>query len=123
MDKEIIRKLDDMTQIQELSPRDRKNILSLLELLESEYGLTLSQRQAGMFISHLAQTFRRMNQGEAVAYMEAAAAGQLQAFGGSGIVDQMLRDFTRITGIRFPKSVEEYMKMYLSSLLSYNNLT
>ena len=96
-------------------------ILALVELLETEYGIVLGRRQAEMFISHLAETFRRMDHGETVAYMEEAAAGQLRAFGGSGTVDHMLRDFSRITGVRFPKSEEEYMKMYLSSLLSYNN--
>ena len=120
MDKEIVRRLDSMTQLQELTPRQRKNILALVELLETEYGIVLGRRQAEMFISHLAETFRRMDHGETVAYMEEAAAGQLRAFGGSGTVDHMLRDFSRITGVRFPKSEEEYMKMYLSSLLSYN---
>ena len=121
MEQEIIRRLDSMTQLQELTPKQRKNILSLLDLLENEYGITLGKRQAEMFLSHLAQTFRRMDQGLPVTSMEEAAAGQLRDFGGSGIVDQMLRDFTRITGVRFPKSEEEYMKMYLSTLLSYNS--
>ena len=49
--------------------------------------------------------------------MAAATAGQIEAFGGSGIVDQMFRDFCRITGVRFPRSEEEYLKMYLSTLL------
>ena len=53
--------------------------------------------------------------------MGASAAGQIRSFGGSGIVDQMMRDFCRITGNRFPISEEEYLKMYLSSLLSYGN--
>ena len=65
------------------------------------------------------RTFRRLDQGEPAELMAAATAGQIEAFGGSGIVDQMVKDFCRITGNRFPISEEEYLKMYLSSLLSY----
>ena len=46
MDKEIVRRLDSMTQLQELTPRQRKNILALEELLETEYGIVLGRRQA-----------------------------------------------------------------------------
>ena len=41
LDQEIIEKLDSMTQFQELTPRGRRNILSLLELLKGEYGVDL----------------------------------------------------------------------------------
>ena len=117
LDQEIIEKLDSMTQFQELTPRGRRNILSLLELLKGEYGVDLSTHQAEMFISHLSGTVRRLDQGEPAELMAAATAGQIEAFGGSGIVDQMFRDFCRITGVRFPRSEEEYLKMYLSTLL------
>jgi len=119
LDPEMIRQLDELTQTQRLSPKDRRSIIVLLDLLEGEYGVFLSSAQARMFISHLAETFRRMNRGEPVQLMHADTAGQIRDFGGSGIVDQMVQDFCRITGSRFPISEEEYLKMYLSSLLSY----
>lgn len=121
LDPEIIRKLDDLTQIQRLSPKGRRDIIALLDLLEVEYGVTLSSTQASMFISHLTETFRRLSRGEPAPLMEATTAGQIRSFGGSGIVDQMVKDFCRITGNRFPISEEEYLKMYLSSLLSYGS--
>ena len=119
LDPEIIQKLDDLTQIQKLTPKGRRDIIVLLDLLEGEYGVSLSSSQANMFISHLTETFRRMARREPVSLMQADTAGQIRSFGGSGIVDQMVKDFCRITGNRFPISEEEYLKMYLSSLLSY----
>lgn len=118
-DQDIIRKLDTLTQLQKLTPKGRKDIIALLDLLRKEYGVVLSRTQAAMFISHLTETFRRMDQGEPLELMEASAAGQIRSFGGSGIVDQMVQDFCRITDNHFPHSEEEYLKMYLSSLL-YN---
>lgn len=119
LNQEILRKLDNLTQLQKLTPRGRRAIIALLDLLEGEYGVVLSSGQASMFISHLTETFRRMDCGEPLELMEASTAGQIRSFGGSGIVDQMVKDFCRITGIRFPHSEEEYFKMYLSSLLCY----
>ena len=119
LDPEIIRRLDELTQVQKLSPKGRRDIIVLLDLLEGEYGVTLSSGQANMFIRHLTETFLRLNRGEPAPLMEATTAGQIRSFGGSGIVDQMVKDFCRITGNRFPISEEEYLKMYLSSLLSY----
>lgn len=119
LNQEILRRLDELTQLQKLTPHGRRAIIALLDLLEGEYGVVLSSGQAFMFISHLTETFRRMDQGEPLGLMEASAAGQIRSFGGSGIVDQMVKDYSRITGIRFPHSEEEYLKMYLSSLLCY----
>lgn len=116
-DQDIIRKLDNLTQLQKLSPKGRKDILALLNLLREEYGVELSANQAGMFISHLTETFRRMEQGEPLELMAASTADQIRSFGGSGIVDQMISDFCRITDNQFPHSEEEYLKMYLSTLL------
>ena len=121
LDPEIIRRLDNLTQMQRLTPKGRRDIIVLLDLLEVEYGVSLTSRQAEMFINHLSETFRRLGRGEPAELMEATTAGQIRSFGGSGIVDQMMRDFCRITGNRFPISEEEYLKMYLSSLLSYGN--
>lgn len=118
-DQDILRRLDTLTQLQKLTPKGRRSIIALLDLLQEEYGVVLSPTQAGMFISHLTETFRRMDHGEPLELMEASAAGQIRDFGGSGIVDQMVQDFCRITDTQFPHSEEEYLKMYLSSLL-YN---
>ena len=119
LNQEILRRLDELTQLQKLTPHGRRAIIALLDLLEGEYGVVLSAGQAFMFISHLTETFRRMDQGEPLGLMEASAAGQIRSFGGSGIVDQMVKDYSRITGIQIPHSEEEYLKMYLSSLLCY----
>lgn len=121
LDPDIIRKLDELTQIQKLTPKGRRDIIVLLDLLEGEYGVSLSSSQASMFVSHLTETFQRLSRGEPAPLMEASVAGQIRNFGGSGIVDQMVHDFCRITGNRFPISEEEYLKMYLSTLLSYGD--
>jgi len=121
-DRDIIRKLDTLTQLQKLTPKRRKDIIALWDLLKEEYGVRFSQTQAAMFISHITETFRRIDHGEPLELMEASAASQIRSFGGSGIVDQMVEDFCRITGTQFPNSEEEYLKMYLSSLL-YNGMT
>lgn len=119
-DKDIIRKLDNLTQLQKLSPKGRKDIITLLELLLGEYGVKLSASQGEMFISHLTESFRRMEQGEPLELMAASTADQIRSFDGSGIVDQMMEDFCRITDNHFPHSEEEYLKMYLSTLLYQN---
>lgn len=119
-DQDIIRKLDNLTQLQKLSPKGRKDIITLLELLMGEYGVKLSASQGEMFISHLTETFRRMEQGEPLELMAASTAGQIRSFDGSGIVDQMMQDFCRITDNQFPHSEEEYLKMYLSTFLYQN---
>lgn len=119
-DKDIIRKLDNLTQLQKLSPKGRKDIITLLELLLGEYGVKLSASQGEMFISHLTEAFRRMEEGEPLELMAASTADQIRSFGGSGIVDQMMQDFCRITDNHFPNSEEEYLKMYLSTLLYQN---
>lgn len=116
-DQDIIRRLDNLTQLQKLSPKGRKDIITLLELLLGEYGVELSASQGEMFISHLTETFHRMEQGEPLELMAASTADQIRSFGGSGIVDQMVQDFCRITDNHFPHSEEEYLKMHLSTLL------
>lgn len=116
-DQDIIRRLDNMTQMQKLSPKGRKDIITLLKLLMEEYGVELSADQGEMFISHLTETFHRMEQGEPLELMAASTADQIRNFGGSGIVDQMVQDFCRITDNHFPHSEEEYLKMHLSTLL------
>jgi len=118
-DQDILRKLDTLTQLQKLTPKRRKDIIALWDLLEGEYGVRFSTTQAAMFISHLTETFRRIDHGEPLELMAASTANQIRRFDGSGIVDQMVQDFCRITGTHFPNSEEEYFKMYLSSLL-YN---
>lgn len=123
IDQEIIDRLDRLTQLQQLTPKGRRNILCLLELLKGEYGVDVATHQAEMFISHLIGAFRRLDQGEPAELMSASTADQIEAFGGSGIVDQMFGDFCRITGVRFPRSEEEYLKMYLSTLLSSKDRT
>ena len=64
LDPEIIRRLDNLTQMQRLTPKGRRDIIVLLDLLEVEYGVSLTSRQAEMFINHLSETFRRLGRGE-----------------------------------------------------------
>ena len=42
LDPEIIRRLDNLTQMQRLTPKGRRDIIVLLDLLEVEYGVSLT---------------------------------------------------------------------------------
>ena len=111
-------RLDILLENSLITPDIYIDIMAFIKNTKNKFGLSLTEENAGMFITHLAAAFSRVSKNEAILEINPDIEIEVSQNKNYKIALDILKTLTNNTLEIFPKGEEIFILTYLCSILN-----
>ncbi len=109
-----IQLLKDSNQIDE---ETYENLLAIIKLLKDRWGITLTEENGAMLITHMSIALKRIKDNNTVNPLEEDLQEQLRGEAFYSKAEEILEDIDKKLELKLPENEKEYMIMHICTLL------